>query len=215
MDCCNHTINGLDAVFNERTVRGDVQHYRKHGLDKRARRLVDELARQGIGEASLLEVGCGIGGLLLGSLKAGASRAVGLDLSGPSLSAARELAVSEGLADRVEYLPIDIAASGDSVSPADVVILDRVVCCYPNMPDLLGASAAHVRRLLALTYPRPTWLMRTGRVILNFFSWLWREEYRLYLHSPVEMQELLTRAGLRPVHQYQGFIWQTALFRRG
>jgi len=183
MNCCTHTINGLDSVFNERYVRGDVQRYRKHGLDKQARRLADELARQGVQAATLLEVGCGIGGLLLGLLKAGASRAVGLDLSSPSLSAARELAANEGLADRVEYISTDISVDGDSVSPADVIILDRVVCCYPNMPELLGASAAHARRLLALTYPRPTWFMRAGRTILNLFSWLWREEYRLFLHS--------------------------------
>lgn len=214
MDCCTHTVNGLDSVFNERYVRGDVQRYRKHGLDKRARRLADELIRQGIREATLLEIGCGIGGLLLGLLKAGAGRAVGLDLSSPSLTAARELAASEGLADRVEYLATDIAASGDSVSSADVVILDRVVCCYPDMPALLDASAAHARRLLALTYPRASWFMHVGRNLLNFFSWLWREEYRFYLHSPVDMEELLTRSGLRPVHQHQGFIWRTSVYRR-
>ena len=39
------------------------------------------------------------------------------------------------------------------VPSADVVVLDKVICCYPDMPALVQASAAKARRLYAIVVP--------------------------------------------------------------
>ena len=214
MDCCSNTINGLDDVFNETYARQDAKHYRKKGLDKRARLIAEEIKVRGIQGSAVLEVGSGVGGLLLELLKAGAARAVGLELSSASIAAARDLAAELGLAERVEYLSQNIAMEGSAVEAADVVILDRVVCCYPHMRPLLSEAAAHARRLLALAYPRRAWHMRAGHLALNFFSWLFREEYRFYLHSPAEIAAVVEAAGLRRTFHQRGWIWHVAIYER-
>ena len=41
--------------------------------------------------------------------------------------------------------PLDIARSPEAVAPADVVVLHRVVCCYPDHVALLTAAGEHAR----------------------------------------------------------------------
>ena len=47
-----------------------------------------------------------------------------------------------GLAGRVTRRLHDIATAPDEVPEADVVVLHRVVCCYPDYERLLGAASS-------------------------------------------------------------------------
>src|ERR687885_2153684 len=149
--CCNP--RGCDAFFGERFARRAARRYRKRGLDKTARRIVDLLAARGIRGATVLEVGGGVGEVQIELLKRGAARAVNLELSPGYEREARALLAEAGLADRVERRRHDIAVAPDEVQPADVVVLHRVVCCYPDYERLLGAAASRARRLLAFSHP--------------------------------------------------------------
>ena len=42
----------------------------------------------------------------------------------------------------------------DEIEAADVVTLDRVICCYPDMEALVGRSAERALRLYGLVHPR-------------------------------------------------------------
>jgi magnesium-protoporphyrin O-methyltransferase len=48
------------------------------------------------------------------------------------------------------------------LEPADVVVMHRVVCCYPDPESLVGAAAGHARRLMALSFPRENWWVKAG-----------------------------------------------------
>src|SRR5437867_7144905 len=111
------------------------------------------LDERGIGGASVLEVGGGIGEIQIELLKRGAARAVNLELSHGYDEEASRLLRENGLEDKVERRIHDIAADPGAVEPADVVVLHRVVCCYPDYERLLAASAEHARRLLVFSYP--------------------------------------------------------------
>jgi len=65
-----------------------------------------------------------------------------------------------GLAGRMARLRLDIAQNPDAVSSADVVILNRVVCCYADYASLSSAAASHARSLLVMSYPTPNPLTR-------------------------------------------------------
>ena len=49
---------------------------------------------------------------------------------------------------------MDFAEAALEVAAADIVILNRVVCCYPDMPKLVGAAADHTREVLVLSFPK-------------------------------------------------------------
>ena len=80
----------------------------------------------------MLDVGGGIGAIELVLLAAGAARATNVELSGGYEEAASALLAERGLSDRVDRRVADFVSEGDAVEPHDLVVLHRVVCCYPT-----------------------------------------------------------------------------------
>jgi 2-polyprenyl-3-methyl-5-hydroxy-6-metoxy-1,4-benzoquinol methylase len=134
-NCCRHN-QGLNSLFNEQNARGEVKTYLKKGIDKHARAIVEAVSARGVDGASLLEVGGGVGGLHLELLKRGAARATDVDVSAAYVAAAQSVAERVGVRDRVDYRVADFAREAEAVPEADVVVLHRVVCCYPVIPTL-------------------------------------------------------------------------------
>ena len=102
----------------------------------------------------------------------------------------------------------------DEVDAADVVTLDRVICCYPHVRDLVSSSARHARRLYGLVYPVDRWWTRGMGRILNFVTMLSRSDYRMHVHSEVLVDRLIRDAGLEPRYRHAGLWWQTAVYAR-
>src|SRR6185503_20728089 len=148
---------GVDKVFGDRTAEHDLRRYRKRGPAKSTRILLEQLMEEGVGGATVLDVGGGVGAVQQELLAAGAERATTVEASPAYVRAARAEAGRRGTLDRVEYVEGDFVAMADGVGPADIVTLDRVVCCYPDMEALVGRSADRARRLYGLVYPRDTW----------------------------------------------------------
>lgn len=213
MDCCTHN-RGLNNLFDERTARAEVRDYWAKGIDKHARRVVEAVSARGVEGASVLEVGGGIGGLHLELLKRGASRAADMDVSSAYVAAAQSVSDRLGLRDRVDYRVGDFAREAESVSGADVVVLHRVVCCYPDMPTLVTAAAQHARRLLALSFPTGAWYMRLAQHAMNFGLWLTRSGFRFYVHPPQAILDTAAAAGLRLVQQKASWPWQVVVLER-
>lgn len=213
MNCC--TPNGLDKMFGESIARGDAEAYLKKGIDKRARLVVDALTAQGLSGSTVLDVGSGAGGLHIELLKSGAARATSVDLSPAYVDAAREVAARTGFAEAVDHRLLDFAQQAGEVESADVVVMNRVVCCYPDMPALVRPAAEHARRLLALVFPRDVWWMRLGGKMLNGAYALTRSAFRLYLHSPEAIVSTVKGAGLAPVFEKLSGPWHIVVFRRG
>jgi magnesium-protoporphyrin O-methyltransferase len=213
MDCCS-TIRALNHVFDERTARAEARRYWKKGIDRHARRIVEALTTRGVAGATLLEVGGGIGGLHAELLKQGAARATDVDISAAYLAAAQSVAERLGIRERVEYRQADFAGAADDLPAADVVIMHRVVCCYPDMPSLVGAAARRSGRPLALSYPGYVWYMRLGRRVVNAAMWLQRSGFRFYVHDPAAIRAAAGAAGLALVRQIDSWPWQVALFER-
>jgi magnesium-protoporphyrin O-methyltransferase len=213
MDCCSHA-RGLNQLFDERTARDEVRRYWKKGLDKPARKLVDALLARGVAGASVLEVGGGIGGLHAELLRQGAARATDVDISTAYIAAAQSVAERLGIRERVEYRQADFASTAGEIPAAEIVVLHRVVCCYPDMPTLVAAAAQHANRLLALTFPHDAWYIRMGRRMINAGMWLQRSDFRFYVHDPATIRREVVAAGLMPVLQARAWPWRIALFER-
>ena len=93
-------------------------------------------------------------------------------------------------------------------------MLNRVVCCYADMPALVGAAAEKARRSLALSFPRDTLLMRTGGHAINAWCRLRRSDFRFFVHPPPEIVANARKRGLHLVHQHRGRLWQIAALER-
>jgi 2-polyprenyl-3-methyl-5-hydroxy-6-metoxy-1,4-benzoquinol methylase len=191
-----------------------AKRYRKRGLDKTAQRMVDFVEQRGIKGASVLEVGGGIGEIQIELLKLGAARAVNLELSPAYDKEASALLRETGLADKAERRIHDIADDPEAIEPADVVVLHRVVCCYPDYERLLHAAADRSRHLLVFSYPPRNAISRLVTGTQNLLFRLQRREFRTFAHSPSAMLTVLNERGLRPTFAQQGLVWQIAGLER-
>jgi 2-polyprenyl-3-methyl-5-hydroxy-6-metoxy-1,4-benzoquinol methylase len=210
VSCCD--TRAYSRFFNKRFARKVAKKYRKRGLDETSQLMAGFLRDRGIEGATVLEIGGGIGELEIELLKAGAARAVNLELSPEYDEEGRKLAEENGVGDRIERRIHDIAES--PVEPADVVVLHRVVCCYPDYERLLGAAADHARRALVFSYPPRNVLSRAFIAALNFFLRVMRSEYRSFAHPPGAMLAVLDRKGLRRTFAHHGLVWQVAGLER-
>jgi magnesium-protoporphyrin O-methyltransferase len=201
-------------MFDDRFARRMANRYRKRGLGKTARRMVELVAAGGLGGATVLEVGGGVGEIHIELLKRGAARGTNLELSEAYEGPARQLLADAGLTDRVERRIVDIATAPDAVEPADVVVLHRVVCCYRDYAKLLGAVADHARRQVVLSYPPRNLLSRGIVATQNLFFRLRGSEFRVFTHPPRAMLDVLDAHGLRTTTVRRTFTWQVAVAAR-
>jgi hypothetical protein len=209
--CCP---SGYERFFGPRLARRDARRYRKRGLDDTAQRLVDELASRGLG-ASALEVGGGVGAIELELLKKGVERATIVELSHGYDEEGAALAREAQVDERIERRHGDFVDQEALVDPADVVVMHKVVCCYPDPEKLVGAAARHSQRLLALSFPRDDawWLRLAVRVGNVWFRLIGGIE--TFLHEPTRVVAIAESAGLKAVlHERSGRIWRVAVFER-
>jgi magnesium-protoporphyrin O-methyltransferase len=163
---------------------------------------------------SVLDIGAGVGAVHLALLKSGAASAVDVDGSPAYVAVAREEASRQGVADRVEYAIGDFVELAASIEPADLVVLDRVVCCYPDMQALIRLSAARARRRYGLVYPRDARWIRAASGALNLFMRLTRQRTRSWVHRTADVDAIVRDAGFRPRFERSGIFWQAVVYER-
>ena len=209
--CCQ----GVDEVFGERAARHDLRRYRRRGPSRSTRVLLDAIVRAGVERAGVLDIGGGVGAIQQELLAMGAAHATAVDASAAYLRAAREEAERRGTAARVTYHAGDFVAIADRIEPADVVTLDRVICCYPDMEKLVGHSAERARRLYGLVYPQDRWWVRLGIRAANLGMRLSRRTFRAYAHRAGAVDAAVRARGLTPkLRRHVGPVWQVVLYTR-
>jgi 16S rRNA G966 N2-methylase RsmD len=197
-----------DEVFDARFAQSVARRYRRRGLTATERRIVDYVTSTGIAGASVLEVGGGVGELQLELLARGASTTTNLELSSGYEADARELIRQAGASEKVtRMLGVDLAREPEAVAPADVVVLHRVVCCYPDATRLLAASADHARRTIVFSHPPRTLLSRSIVAVSNMMMRLQHRSYRGFVHEPEQMLSVLRSHGFQLRHVHRGLTW--------
>ncbi len=212
MNCCQ--CQGIEDMFNEEIVSRDLSRYRSKGPDKTTRVMIDALKKEGIQGLSLLDIGGGVGAIQHELLDAGLVNATDVDASQAYINAARAEAQRRGVAERVTFRHgnfVDVAAQ---IPPADVVTLDRVICCYPDMEKLVGLSAARARKLYSLVYPRDAWWIKIGLALMNFIFRLQRNPFRVFPHPTRAVEAMVRNNGLKRRFYHQTLVWQVVVYSR-
>jgi hypothetical protein len=212
MSCCQP--GACDSVFNEKHAAKDLKRYRKKGPNKTTRMLLDALRAQGVEGASLLDVGAGVGVIHHELLSTGARTAVHVDAARGPMQVAKAETARRGNADRVSFLEGDFVALATDISPADVVTLDRVICCYPDMKALVSASASKARRLYGAVFPRERLMTKAGMKVVNTLLRLFKNPFRGYVHPTAAIDGELRRHGLEPRSVRDTFVWRVAVYSR-
>jgi 2-polyprenyl-3-methyl-5-hydroxy-6-metoxy-1,4-benzoquinol methylase len=207
--CCNPT--DYRRLFSRKSAARDARRYRQHGLRGTSLELV-RLAGDVRG-ASVLDVGGGVGAIELELLAAGAERATSVELSGGYEEAAAALVAEHGVENRVERHVGDFVTA--EIEPHDIVVMHRVVCCYPDVDALVGTAADRTRGTLLLTYPQDHMWIRLGLRAINLWLRLTSCGFRTYAHPVTRIAAAAETHGLRlERREPNGRVWESAVYRR-
>jgi magnesium-protoporphyrin O-methyltransferase len=212
MTCCS--APACERQFGRKRVEREQRDYWAHGPIPTTSALIHELTRAGVKDATLLDIGGGLGAIQFELLKAGGRAATSVEASPTFLEAARAEAEREGLAERIRFESGDFVQLAARIPAADIVTLDRVVCCYPNMDMLVRLSAERSRRLYGLVYPRDRWITRAVVMVENFFRRLVGNPFRSYVHSVTAMDSLIRSTGFELQQRLRTFKWEVVVYKR-
>ncbi len=212
MNCCQ--CQGIEQVFDPEMAANDLKSYRQKGPTKTTGFLLKALQKAGIEGLTLLDIGGGVGIIQHELLPLGVTTAVHVDASTAYLQTAQIEAKRRGHFERITYQHGDFVDLAADLETADIVTLDRVICCYHDMPSLVNAAAAKANKYIGLVYPRDTWWLRAASRLPNFGLWLFRNPFRIFVHATHEVEAILNQHGFRRQLHQRTFLWQSMLYGR-
>lgn len=213
MDCCQ--CQGIETKFDKKYVAKKLKKYRKSGPKKTTWQLIDALRAEVIEGMTLLDIGGGVGDIQHEMLKSGVSYVINNEASTAYIEACRQEAERHGHSDQIHHIPGNFVEMTTDIAPADIVTLDRVICCYHDMPGLVNKSVQKAKRLYGLVYPIDTWWNRLGLLVYyNFRNWLKRNPMRMFVHSPEMVDNIIRSNGFERRFYCVTGSWQVVVYAR-
>jgi hypothetical protein len=212
MQCCR--AGACEEIFTPGMARRNLENLRRKGLGDLERRMVAIASEPDVEGARVLEIGGGVGALQAELLAAGAARGEVVEIVAAYEPYARELARERGLEERSSFRVVDVLEEPEAVEPADVVLLNRVVCCSPDGVELARRSAALSTQTLVLSFPRDVFWVRFGLRVVNAGLAVFGRSFRVFAHPRRALVAAAEGEGLSLARGWRGTLWELTAFRR-
>ncbi|TVR36216.1 MAG: methyltransferase domain-containing protein [Balneolaceae bacterium] len=213
MNCCGHCRDAGD-FFNERTARRELKRYLRRGPEKPTRLLIEAISGEEVTGKTLLDIGGGIGAIQFELFKKDLSHSLNVDASTAYQSVSKEEASNRGVKEKAEYLFGDFTDLASDLPKNDIVTLDKVICCYPDFQKLLQLSLQKCGRVYGLVYPRVNGFTKIGFSLINLWFRIRGSEFRIYLHSPKTVDEIIRENGFQKRSYKTTILWQVVVYER-
>lgn len=211
VDCC--CLSVTEKHFDVEHAERELSRYLKKGPFSSSRAMLDMLRKEELDGSTILDIGSGIG-VLGHELAKHLTHATLVEISRPYLSTAKKEAEKRGYVDRLTAIHGDFVEIADQAPEADVVALDRVVCCYPDFRPLIAASLQKCRRWYLISYPKDRWYTRLETTYKNWNRRRKGNAFRTYIHPADEMRRAIASAGFRPLGVRNTLIWRIEVHAR-
>ncbi len=212
MECCQ--AQGIEELVDPQVAAKELNRYRRKGPAKTTKLLLEVLKNEGVEGMTLLDIGGGVGAIQHELLKVAVKEATSVDASSSYLEAAQKEAERQGHLDRLSQYHGDFVEVAGEISEADIVTLDRVICCYDDMERLVELSAERALKLYAVIYPPDHWLIKALTWLENLKHRIERNQFRVFAHANVAIEAMIRRAGLERFFSYESLLWNIQVYRR-
>lgn len=209
MNCCSGT-NRFFSFF----AKSYARRLENKGFENSQKHLFSGLESVGFDNQSVLEIGCGTGFFHHKMIQSGASNATGIDISEKMIDFAQSLASNKGLEQKTAYLVGDFVETCDQFGEHDVLVLDKVICCYPDSGTLIRLSTGKCRISYALSYPRDSWIPRVAFSVIRFFLALARSGFKPKVYPVSWVREQIEQAGFRRKSSWNDYFWISEVYQR-
>ena len=212
MECCCNPA--YQEMFDDKSAKKELKRYQSKGVKRSTRPLIAILEKLPVKAASLLDIGGGIGIISFELFKRGLAKSTSVDISAAYAQTFRQEAARSGLADKIEAHTGDFLSIGKEVPDADLVTLDKVICCYKDYQGLINASAAKAKKWYIYTLPRDVWWVRWTQVIGEKVMHLLGSKFESFVHPTAEIEEIVVSYGFRKINTKYNLQWMTVAYEK-
>lgn len=213
MGCCQ--CEGIETRFDQTYVAKKLKRYREKGPKGTTQILIDAIKESISQDMTLLDIGSGLGDIQHALLHAGVKESFNCEASTAFINACKEEALRLGNADRITHIKGDFVDMAADIPEIDIVTLDRVICCYHDMPDLVSKSLGKARRLYGIVIPIDRWWVKLATWAYYNLRFLFlRNPFRVFVHSTEAIEGLILSQGFDRVFIETKGTWQISLYAR-
>ena len=209
MGCCQ--CQGIESMFDKKAAKRQLKRYLKKGPSKTTNMLLDAIHKKGVQGLNFLDIGGGIGAIQYDLIKGGALGGTSIEAS----SAYIDLLKDEiDLTEKVVFKHGDFTTIASDLDSADIVTLDKVICCYDDMDELVGLSSKLAQKIYAVVYPRDNWWTKLLLPIINFYPKIKGSSFRVFIHPTKKVEKIIFGNGLKRNFYATTLFWQVAIFTK-
>ena len=208
MTCCA----SADNFFNDSHAKRDLLWYRRFGPLPSARKILRALGD--VHNRSFIDVGAGVGAITHGALLLGAKHVTVVDASSAYLQTLLKEARRQKYTDRINTYHGDFVEIASALSKADVITMDRVICCYENVTGLLEEACKRAAWRICMSFPRRAWWSKGAIQSFNLVQRVRKHAFRVYYHDPDYVDQCLADSGFVPVKFDKSILWSVRLYER-
>lgn len=212
MNCCQ--CQGIETIFDKKNAKKDLKRYHNNGPTKTTSLMINTFQKMGVEGFTLLDIGGGIGVIQNELFNSGIKSSITIEASEAYIEISKSLAQQRNILDQVNYVHGDFVDLAASTPVSDIVTLDRVICCYHNMEDLVQLSAEKSKKYYGLVYPRDNLLMKILFPLLNLYPIIRGNPFRAFIHATRAVDEIIRKNGLKIYFHRKTALWQVFVYER-
>jgi SAM-dependent methyltransferase len=212
MGCCQ--CQGIENMFDKKAAKRALKQYLKKGPSKTTDMLLKAIHKKGVRGMGFLDIGGGIGAIQYDLIKAGASSGISIEASSAYIDLVKDQIRKNNLAETIDFKHGDFTTIAPYVDPAEIVTLDKVICCYDDMSELVKLSSKLSRKIYAIIYPRDVWWTKLALPFINFYPLIRRSPFRVFIHPTKKVEEIIIKNGFKRDYYAKTLFWQIAIFTK-
>lgn len=198
-------------MFDKKAAKRELKRYLKKGPSKTTIMLLDAVNKVGVQGLTFLDIGGGIGAIQHALLKWGALNGISIEASPAYIDLLKD---EIDLTEKVVFKHGDFTTIASDLDSADIVTLDKVICCYDDMDELVGLSSKLAQKIYAVVYPRDNWWTKLLLPIINLYPKIKGSSFRVFIHPTKQVEDIIIRNGLKRNYYNKRLFWQVAIFTR-
>ena len=214
LEQCPGCNQNYDGIFNHKMAKNLLKKYKRRGVRKSSRQLVNKLKEYHWKGASLLDIGGGIGVLFFELVPKGMERVLNIDISQAFNTVFQQEAKDRGVEKRIAFKVGDFLNFKDELGTYDLVTLDKVICCYPDYKGLVEHSVQKAARFYAYVIPRDTWWVKVVHAIGQGLMDLFQQKFRTYIHPSQAIEHIVLGHGFKKIYEVPHREWMTVVYEK-
>ena len=209
--CCNPSYQDM---FDDKSAKKELKSYKSKGVKKSTRPLISILQDLPIKGSTLLDIGGGVGIISFELFKRGLAKSTSVDISVAYTQTFQQEAEIAKLSDKIDTYTGDFLSIEKNLPPADLVTLDKVICCYKNYQGLVGTSVAKAQKWYVYTLPRDVWWVRWVQNIGQRIMKLSGSKFESFVHPTAEIEDVVVSHGFRKINTKYHLQWMTVAYEK-